>query len=355
MTNDVTGWTSAFTSAFKFGPAYPQSKIPLIEQTILNIYQTDIGKMIINQLFSLNAANSSTVVTFAASANGDPRTDPTTRMITVGPNTSTGFVNGQGNFVKDDFARLLFHELVHAILQTTDGIYGGNNFPNFAALTSQNSASELLGDTVPYENEFAQEYYSGSDPNSTPRTAYLDGVESQNASFFQNGGQSWTNGNSVDVVILDQTPSSSGAGGGNTIDLKSFGSRTALVVAQAPNDTIFASNGGDYIWVTSGNNKVFGGTGNDVIHAGTGQDTIYGSGGSDTVYGGGDTTVDYSQSQDGVSNITVQNLPNSSSGQGGNGPQSTGARRSPSRAATPTRSSMSRRSSLRHSRAARWR
>ncbi|MFT3788951.1 MAG: calcium-binding protein [Tepidisphaeraceae bacterium] len=82
-----------------------------------------------------------------------------------------------------------------------------------------------------------------------------------------------------------------------TIDTK----KTAVIVADDGNDSVFTSRGSDTIYGGAGNDSIESGNGNDSVLAGEGDDTIRAGGGTDYVKGdAGDDSLDGGSGNDGL-------------------------------------------------------
>lgn len=96
---------------------------------------------------------------------------------------------------------------------------------------------------------------------------------------------------SLDLVIINFSPSNQKISTGAGNDLIKTGSGNDEISSDGGNDQIYSAAGNDLVYAGSGNDLVYAGDGNDIVYAGSDHDIVYGGKGADKLYGetGNDT------------------------------------------------------------------
>lgn len=177
------------------------------------------------------------------------------------------FITSTGLVLNYDFNRILVHEMLHAILATSD--FEDNIRPS--NLTTP--GYDYVGGTVLKENLIFWELGDTEDRNSYFATISDDELDT----IGIEEGQSLTHGNAVDLVIVDRA-------GFDKIDTTDV-EEGVLLVGLGGSDRLEAGAGADYL---------YGGEGSDQITGGDGIDRLYGNDGNDILVGGDSSQSDLS-------------------------------------------------------------
>lgn len=232
--------------------SFSQSEQNTILAAITNLYSgSSIAAMVLENIvadsnvltFSNNAGDSS----FASFSNHEIAID-------LQQITTTAVIDTTGVIHALSLERLIAHEMMHAIADSTD--------PNLTNFTTQ--GVDYIGDTVKSENGIMKQmgddfsrasYYSLIEVSDLPQIGATMGAN------IANGGAS--------IVIVDNQ-------GFHNIDIQSE-TDAAVLVGLEGNDTIHAGSGDD---------ALYGGIGNDILIGNDSWDYLSGGDGDDILIGG---------------------------------------------------------------------
>jgi len=183
------------------------------------------------------------------------------------------------------------HEIMHYI-----GLANDPDYPNYN-VTSGNGLSnyDYKGPQVVFENSVATELALGSDVRATYFASFKP--DDPRVTNYLAENFSYTNGNSVDVVLVDDMNANV------TLDLSNrSGDSRDLIFGLNGNDTISSGTGQDYLYGGQGSDNIFGGGDADRLYGegdgdklsgDAGADTLDGGNGNDTLLGGADSDLLY--------------------------------------------------------------
>jgi Ca2+-binding RTX toxin-like protein len=214
------------------------AQLDVVRGWIADIWTTPAGQNLLqansNPVSIIGESNQSSLEGFRTLPDGVH-----IKMGSAATQGETGFLTKDGYYVQFTPQRLLYHEFVHAILGSPEGVWDAST-----PAVWDNIPADLQGPTVPLENAFAGEFETAVNGHSLDRPSYLSAGTKIN---LFNGGGSWTQKfdgsvDTVDQVIVDN------ANWNSRIDFSGFLGYKQLLVGAGGSDKLVGGQGSDFLY-----------------------------------------------------------------------------------------------------------
>ncbi|TAU60891.1 calcium-binding protein [Rhizobium ruizarguesonis] len=193
-------------------------------------------------------------------------------------------IGSDGTVSTYSFEQALMHEIIHAVVGTSDGEKDGLP-PNL--LTGK---YDYVGDTVPIEQLIVTDMTADPllDPLYVDRASYHSTLYDWEVETLDSVvGESLTFGDPVKLVLVDDLGAELH---GDAIDTRDL-SDPVLLIGLDGSDLIHAGAGNDYLYGGVGGDTMFGGDGDDWVTGYADDDKLFGEAGSDYIVGGANNDI----------------------------------------------------------------